>query len=307
MEKTGLIGVGVMGLTAAQRLLEGGTPVLVYDSSDRACHKARQIGAEVASSLEEVASSCQVILMFLPGPEQVSACVGGLLLSCGPGSVLVDMSTVDPKTSVRMAQLARKRGVGYLDAPVLGRPVSVGRWALPVGGAEEDLGRCMPVLSLLAARVIYVGESGCGNKIKLLNQMMFGAINAMTAEMMAVSERVGISPKFLFDTITSSQAGTVSNLFLELGRKISAEDYDDPTFSVDLLCKDLRLAVEMAQEKGAPPVLARTIQFINEVAQAQGLGAKDTSIMWKVFRKIWGEDPGPRQTQRGCQERGCDE
>lgn len=295
LEKTGLIGAGVMGLTAGRRLLEGGRPVLVYDSSSRACERARQAGAEVASSLAEVAGLCQVILMFLPGPEQVSACVAGkegLLVSCRAGSVLVDMSTVDPKTSVRMAQLAGERGVGYLDAPVLGRPASVGRWALPVGGAKEDLERCMPVLARLAATVIHVGGSGSGNKIKLLNQMMFGAINAMTAEMMAVSERVGIAPRFLFHTITSSQAGTVSNLFVELGKKISAEDYEEPTFSVDLLCKDVRLALEMARETGAPPILTRTIQFINEVAQAQGLGDKDTSIMWKVFGKIWGEDPG---------------
>lgn len=304
MEKIGLIGVGVMGFTAARRLIEEERPVIVYDSSSKACERARQIGAEVASSLGEIATSCEVILMFLPGPEHVSECVGGLLLSCRPGSVLVDMSTVDPKTSVRMAQIARQRGVGYLDAPVLGRPVSVGRWALPVGGTKEDLKRCMPVFAPLAATVIHVGESGSGNKVKLLNQMMFGAINAMTAEMMAVSERVGISPKFLFDTITSSQAGTVSNLFSELGRKISTEDYDDPTFSVDLLCKDVRLAVEMAQEIGAPPILARTIQFINEVAQAQGLGAKDTSIMWKVFGKIWGEGQKPGRTQGGVSGEG---
>jgi len=292
LEKTGVIGAGVMGLTAGRKLLEAGRPVLIYDSSALACERARRVGAEVASSLGEVARSCQVILMFLPGPEQVSHCVagrGGLLRSCRAGAVLVDMSTVDPRTTVRMAQLAKGRGVGYLDAPVLGRPVSVGRWALPVGGAEEDLGRCMPVLSLLAARVIYVGESGCGNKIKLLNQMMFGAINAMTAEMMAVSDRLGIAPKFLFDTITSSHAGTVSNLFLELGKRISDEDYEEPTFSVNLLCKDVRLALEMAQEAGAPPLLTRTIQFINEVAQAQGLGDKDTSVMWRVFGKIWGE------------------
>ncbi len=191
-------------------------------------------------------------------------------------------------TTGAMAALATERGVGYLDAPVLGRPSSVGKWALPVGGRKEHLDRCRPVLRLLAANIMHVGESGSGNKIKLLNQLMFGAINAITAEMMAVAERLGVSPKFLYDTIMASQAGTVSNLFIELGRKISSEDYENPTFSVDLLCKDVRLAIDMAREAGAPPLLARTVQFLNEVAQSQGLGGKDTSMMWKIYGPMWG-------------------
>jgi 3-hydroxyisobutyrate dehydrogenase-like beta-hydroxyacid dehydrogenase len=117
--------------------------------------------------------------------------------------------------------------------------------------------------------------------------MMFSAINAMTAEMMAVAEKVGVPPKLLYETITSSQAGTVSNLFIELGKNIANEEYDEPTFSVDLLCKDVRLAIEMAKAHDAPPLLAGLIQFINETAQAQGLGAKDTAVMWKACRSFW--------------------
>jgi 3-hydroxyisobutyrate dehydrogenase-like beta-hydroxyacid dehydrogenase len=220
----------------------------------------------------------------------VKSCVAGpegLLSTAKPGSVIVDMSTVDPGTSRELWQMAQPAGVGYLDAPVLGRPASVGKWALPVGGTQADLDKCAPVLSLIAARFFLIGGPGSGNKIKLLNQMMFGAINAMTAEMMAVAEKAGIAPKLLYETITASQAGTVSNLFKELGEKIALNQFDDPTFSVDLLCKDVRLAVEMAQAVNAPPLLARTIQFLNEMAQSQGLGSKDTAIMWQSFKKIW--------------------
>jgi 3-hydroxyisobutyrate dehydrogenase-like beta-hydroxyacid dehydrogenase len=186
-----------------------------------------------------------------------------------------------------MAELASQRGVGYLDAPVLGRPAAVGTWALPIGGTPKEIERCTPILGLFAAKLFHVGGPGSGNKVKLLNQLMFSAINAMTAEMMAVAEKVGISPKFLFETIMASQAGTVSNLFKELGTRIAKDDYQDPTFSVDLLCKDVRLAIEMAKEANAPPLLAATIQFANEVAQAQGFGQKDTAIMWKMFGKLW--------------------
>jgi 3-hydroxyisobutyrate dehydrogenase/2-hydroxy-3-oxopropionate reductase len=176
-----------------------------------------------------------------------------------------------------------------VDAPVLGRPATVGKWALPAGGRPEDIDRCRPVLKLFAAHVPHVGPPGAGHKIKLLNQMMFGAINAMTAEMMAVAERIGIPPKLLFDTITLSQAGTVSNLFKELGGRVAEERYDDPTFTVDLLIKDVALGVKMAKEGGAPPILGRSVELINEIARAQGLGSSDTSAMWKSYLHLWGK------------------
>jgi 3-hydroxyisobutyrate dehydrogenase/2-hydroxy-3-oxopropionate reductase len=231
--------------------------------------------------------------MFLPGPREVEACVSGpdgLLSKARPGAALVDLSTVDPGSTQRMAAAARAKQVGYLDAPVLGRPASIGSWALPVGGDAEVLERCRPVLALLAAKIFHIGPSGSGNRVKLLNQLMFGAINAMTAEMMAIAAKMGISPGVLHETLSASQAATVSNLFKELGRRISAEDYSDPTFTVDLLVKDVRLAARMARESGAPPILARTVELINEMAQAQGLGNRDTAIMWKGYQGLWGKD-----------------
>jgi 3-hydroxyisobutyrate dehydrogenase/2-hydroxy-3-oxopropionate reductase len=132
-----------------------------------------------------------------------------------------------------------------------------------------------------------VGPSGSGNKVKLLNQLMFGAINAITAEMMAIADQMGIPPGLLYEIIITSGAATVSNLFKELGHRISTEDYTDPTFTVDLLVKDVRLAAQMARESQTPPVLTRTVELINEIAQAQGLGNLDTSIMWKAYQGFW--------------------
>ena len=156
-----------------------------------------------------------------------------------------------------------------------------------MGGRLEDLERCRPILEVMAVKVMHIGEPGSGNKIKLLNQMMFGAINAMTAEMMAVAEKVGVPPKLLYEIMISSQPATMSNLFVELGKNIAANSYDQPVFSVDLLCKDVRLAIEMAKAHGAPPPLAGVIQFLNEAAQAQGFVPQDTSVMWKALGVFW--------------------
>ena len=293
MEAVGIVGAGIMGLTAGRKLIESGRRVIVFDTAPRAQEKSRQAGMEVAASPAEVARLCRITLMFLPGPVQITECVTGptgLLQTAPPGAIIVDLSTSDPATTRRLAELATDRGVGYVDAPVLGRPSSVGKWALPVGGRAEDIECCRPILAVVAAKILHIGESGSGNKIKLLNQMMFSAINAMTAEMMAVADKVGVPPTLLYETISSSHAGTVSNLFLELGRHIADEKYDEPTFSVDLLCKDVGLAIEMAKAHGAPPLLAALIQCMNEMARAQGLGAKDTAVMWKAYRSFW--NPG---------------
>jgi 3-hydroxyisobutyrate dehydrogenase-like beta-hydroxyacid dehydrogenase len=91
----------------------------------------------------------------------------------------------------------------------------------------------------------------------------------------------------LYETITSSQAGTVSNLFVELGKRIVEEDYDDPTFSVDLLVKDISLAVGMARKSDSISLLGQTITWMNELARIQGYGRKDTAVMWKCLLNIW--------------------
>jgi 3-hydroxyisobutyrate dehydrogenase len=290
MSIVGLMGFGTMGSKAAEKILQAGHSLWVYDANPAAGKKAQTLGAGVATSPGEAAEKADLVLMFLPGPREVDACVtgpNGLLGKARPGTALVDLSTVDPASTQRMAEAAGAKKVGYLDAPVLGRPASVGNWALPVGGDPEVLERCRPVLGLLAAKIFHIGPSGSGNRVKLLNQLMFGAINAMTAEMMAIAAKMGISPGILYETISASQAATVSNLFKEIGRRVSTEDYTEPTFTVDLLVKDVKLAVQMAKETNAPPILARTVELINELAQAQGLGKADTAIMWKSLQKLW--------------------
>ena len=290
MRKIGIIGTGVMGLTVVEKIIAAGQSLTVYDVSADAAGRAADIGAQVAQTPKEVAQKSDLILLFLPGPAEVVNCItaaDGLLSAMQPGSTIVDMSTSDPGVSAKMASRAEKRGVDFLGAPVLGRPITVGQWALPVGGKPEAIERCKPLFKIFAAHIFHAGPAGAGHKIKLLNQLMFGAINAMTAEMMAIAKKIGIEPRQLFEIITASQAGTVSNLFKELGSRIADENYENATFTVDLLVKDIKLAVQMATENHAPPLLARTIEFVNEISQVHGLGKKDTSVMWTSYRGIW--------------------
>jgi len=290
--RVGILGVGIMGSLLLERCVRAGHETFFFELSPAAREKAVKLGGKDCRTPKDVAAGAECVFLFLPGPAEIQSCLlgeDGVLHGAAPGLVVVDMATSSPFNTTAMAKAAAEKGVAYLDAPVLGRPIAVGNWCLPVGGDAGALTKVRPVLELVAGKIIPVGESGNGHAVKLLNQMMFGAINAMTAEMMAVATQVGIAPKLLYETIAASGAGTVSNLFKELGPRVVEDKYDNPAFSVTLLCKDIRLAVDMAAAAGAPPLLGRAIQQLNELALAQGLGAEDTSCMWRAVKKMWGK------------------
>jgi len=285
----GVVGVGTMGMPAVRLLLKSGDSVVVSDVNEDALRRAESMGATRVDTPAQVAAQADIVLLFLPGPTQVEAVVTGergLLEAGRVNQAIVDLSTVDPTTTRRMGARAAAVGVDYLDAPILGRPDAVGRWVLPVGGDPQVLERCRPVLSKFAREIIHVGALGAGHTLKLLNALMFSAINAMTAEMMAISAKAGLDPRVLFDTIAGSNAATVSGLFKESGHRIVERDFT-PTFTIDLLCKDNSLAIQMAKDAGAPPILANAIQTINELGRAKGYGAEDSSALVKVYEQLF--------------------
>lgn len=286
----GLIGLGTMGSRMAERLITEGHTVVGRDISPAAETRASALGVNLCATPAKVATGVEVVLLSLPTPEDVAEVVSGpdgLLSSAKEGLVVVDLSTVDPASTRRMAARVAEHHLDYLDAPVLGRPQGCGQWTLPVGGGEAALEKARRVLEPLAKRIVHVGPSGHGNVVKLLNNLMFGAINSITAEIMAICTKVGMPPSTLFETIAGSGAASVSNLFLELGPKMLDRDYS-PLFALDLLHKDNQLALQMAEEAGATVVLSRTTQLLNELGRARGLGAEDTSALIKLYEDLYG-------------------
>lgn len=282
----GIVGLGTMGSAMADAVRPHHR-LVVHDIDGTATSRQPADGAEVAASPLQVAERADVVLLSVPGPDEVRAVVAGAdgILDAGYlPAVVVDLSTVDPQTTRDMAVAAATRGVGYLDAPVLGRPHRCGEWTLPVGGPEEVLAAAAPVLGLLANRVIRVGDHGIGNVLKLLNNLMLGAINAITAETMAAAGRLGLDPHIYYSTLADSGAASVSNLFREIAPKIVAADWS-PAFTVDLLAKDNRLALEMIERAGFTPWVARAVVDLNTAGQAAGLGPLDTSALVRLMRE----------------------
>ena len=281
----GVIGVGTMGSRMVERLVKAGYQVYARDIDKRAEENAVRLGAKVLDSPAKVAENAEIVLLSLPLPSDVESVVlgrDGLLSNPGKLKVIVDLSTVDPFTTQKNAAEAKKCGVGYVDAPVLGRPQNCGNWTLPVGGDEKDILQCKEVLSCLAAKIVHVGPSGWGNVVKLLNNMMFGAINSITAEIFAICKKFGMDPKILYETIANSGAATVSNLFKEVGSKIVNGNFE-PVFTVELLHKDMMLGIEMAKRLGVPLFVSQNNQIPNELAKLLGYGKEDTASVIKVY------------------------
>ncbi|MGW0229968.1 NAD(P)-dependent oxidoreductase [Actinopolymorpha singaporensis] len=287
----GIVGTGTMGSAVAD-VLRPHHRLVVWDVDEASVRRQEAAGSVVATDVAELATEADVVLLSLPGPDVVRTVVAGecgvLAAASGP-RVIADLSTVDPGTARAMATAAAEAGVGYLDAPVLGRPHRCGAWTLPVGGAEADLALARPVLEKVASRVIRVGDVGAGSILKLLNNLMFGAINAITAETMAAAERLGLDPQTYYSTLADSGAASVSNLFREIAPKIAARDWS-PAFTVDLLAKDNRLGLAVLEDAGITAPVARAVVGLNEDGHSAGLGALDTSALVQLFEGVGREN-----------------
>lgn len=293
MQSIGIIGLGIMGLACARQLEQASFSVCGYDPFEPAAERAKAAGVTTYHHPQDVAAASDVVILFVPGPvdaEQVVLGEKGLRAGLRPGCLIANMSTVDPGVNIRLGTLLEKDGVLFMDTPVLGGPAGVGHWAFAVGGTDEALEKVMPVLVALGGdrkRVFHVGPLGHGNKLKLLNNMMLGAINACAAETMALAERMGLSQKTLTDVAVAAKGRILSDVYVEIGKRISEARYDEPTFSLNMLMKDNQLCLNMANEYNAPLVLGNAVNYINKMAVAQGLGTQDHACVWKSISRNW--------------------
>ncbi len=293
IKTVGVVGCGRMGRCMVEKLVQNGYKTVCYDPFQSAIDEAVKLGAYPLNSAAAVAQEAQMIMLSLPGPAQLEEAIfsaGGLAEKLTNKHVVIDTSTVDPKSTRSIStRLADLTGTAYLDSPILGRPSGVGKWMLPTGGNAKAMEWVRPVLLTFAGNVLHVGDSGAGNALKLLNQLMFSCINATTCEVMAICEHVGIDQKVFYETVANSPAATVSGLFKELGRCIVDDGFEQPSFTLDLLSKDARLALQMAKDYNAPALLAGSVQSYNEIGHAQGLGSLDSSALYKTFSQHYTE------------------
>ena len=289
--KIGYIGMGTMGLPMAANLLAAGQTLTVYN---RTAHRADSLVAQGALWAEtplELAANVDVTMLCLATPkvcEQLLLGSDGVIAEMKAGSLLIDLSSNGPDTAERCGQAAAMGQIGYIDAPVSGGPAGAkdGTLAIMAGGTEEDFVRAAPLLDIIGTSVHHMGKVGSGSVAKIANQLIVGTSLAVLAEAFVVAAKYGLNVAQLFEVLMASSSGSKA-MERNIGGKILKREFE-PDFSVDLLCKDLGLAMSLARRTGVRAATGAMADMLLREAQALGYGLEDIAASVKVLERLTG-------------------
>jgi 3-hydroxyisobutyrate dehydrogenase len=293
----GFVGVGTMGKLMAINLLKRHYQVTAFDLNPAPVEELREFGAERASSGAQAAAAGPVVITMLPSSPHVEEAVfgpAGVLEGMRPGSVLIDMSTIDPLVSRRVAEQVAERGFRMLDAPVSGGSIGArdATLTIMVGGPRDLFDECRPILEAMGKNVIHCGENGMGEVVKVVNNLIAGVSLAVVAEAYNIGIRAGADPKVLYDVISKSSgrcwAHDVNHPYPGLLESAPASHEYAPGFMVDLMRKDLGLAISAAQAVRAPALLAAVAEQLYGAASDMGFGRQDMSAVVKALQALSG-------------------
>jgi 2-hydroxy-3-oxopropionate reductase len=286
--KIGFIGLGVMGKPMAKNLIKAGYSLVVCDRVESPVNEIVSLGAEKANSPKETALHCDTILTMLPDSPQVKEITlgnNGLIENMKPGSVLIDMSSINPMVSREIAAELEKKGIRMLDAPVSGgEPKAIdGTLAFMVGGAKEVFDQFEGLLSKMGSSVVYCGEIGAGNVTKLSNQIIVAVNIAAVSEALMLAKKSGVSPDTVFHAI---QGGLAGSTVMNAKAPMMIKGNFTPGFRIDLHIKDLNNAIMTGHSVGAPLPLTAGIMEMFQTLHAYGYGSEDHSALVKFYEKI---------------------
>jgi 4-hydroxybutyrate dehydrogenase/sulfolactaldehyde 3-reductase len=284
----GFIGLGTMGAPMARNLLKAGFALRVFDIEPKAVQSLVSTGATAATSAADAARGADCVITMLPNGEHVEEAAfgkGGAAETLKQGSLFIDMSTIAPSVTDRIAGKMTARGIAMLDAPV-GRSSQhavEGKLLLMVGGAEADVERARPVLEKLGDTIVHCGPVGSGARMKLVNNMMSITLNVTTAEALMLAEASGLDPQLARKVMLGTPAG-LGHMATTYPAKVLRNDLT-PGFIVDLAHKDLGLALDLAaQLRLAVPTAMAARQAYDEARNA-GHGRDDWTAVYAVFRE----------------------
>ena len=293
MTRIGFIGVGTMGLPMAANLVKKGFAVTAFDMNPAAVKAATAVGAAAAASAAEAVAGADLVITMLPSSPHVESAFtgdGGVLMAARKGTLLVDMSTIDPAVTRRLAAAAAERGLRFVDAPVSGGVprATDGTLAIMVGGAPADFEAARPALAAMGANVIHVGEVGSGEVAKLCNNLIAGVAAVAVSEAFRIAEGFGVDPKVITEVISKSSGNTWVMEHMHpvpglVARSASTNEYR-PGSMTDLMCKDVGLAVDAARGLRIPLFVAPAAQQVYRLASSHGLGRKDFTSVYTFLK-----------------------
>lgn len=290
----GFIGTGNMGAPMAANILASGHQLTVYDENLGATVELEKTGAKRAENPTSLTIGVDVIILSLPGPSEVASVFAEILPSMVSGQILIDMSTNSPELVKGIAEEAKRVGVGFLDAPVSGgvRGAQKGILTIMVGGDKSLFDKAEVLLSSMGENIFHAGDVGSGNVAKLVNNSLAFSIMMANAEAIVLGSKAGVNPTVLWDIVRVSSG---SSLTWQGGIKNILQDRLPTAFTVDLACKDIDLATELAAELNMDLEMVSVSQKMLKRFQASGLGQEDILATIKpledanqvVVRGVW--------------------
>jgi 3-hydroxyisobutyrate dehydrogenase-like beta-hydroxyacid dehydrogenase len=285
--KIGFMGLGIMGQPMAQNIAKAGYELIVYNRSSAKTAPLSDAGAAVASNPKEVAETADVIIMMLAGPEVILEVMDGpqgLQAGMRRGQTLINMSTVLPAFSRQLYDNLQKDSITVIDAPVHGsrKPAEEGALVIMAGGPEDKVNELEPVLMTMGKMVVYCGDAGQGSSMKMAVNLVLGAMVAGLCEAVNLGQSCGLDTETMLTTMLSGPM--VCPLF-EFKKPMLIDDNYPAQFALKHMAKDIRFALQTADESGAPTPVGHTIFQLYRQSIGLDHGDMDFAAVKKVFEK----------------------
>lgn len=280
MQKIGFIGLGRMGKPMAKNLCKKGFSLIVADLNQAAVSELQELGARPGTSIAQIASDCDIIITMLPSSQEVELLAlgeDGIFKHAASGSILLDMSTIDPLATDRLQRAALERKLSVVDAPVgrLAEHADRGESLFMVGASDADFLRVKPLLEAMGSTIHHCGKVGSGGRTKLVNNYVAVTLCQVNAEALALSQRFGLD---LCNTLQVLYGTSASNgqLRMNFPNKVLAGD-TTPGFTIDLAHKDMALILNAAHAAKVPMPVAAAVYESFSLARAGEYGGSDFS------------------------------
>lgn len=285
-QRIALVGAGAMGGAIGARLLATGTPLTVFDLDPAKVAALVSAGATAAPSAAEAGRACAAVILSLNAPHIVRAAVfgpGGVAEGAGPGTLIIDMSSIDPEATKALAADAAARGLRWVDSPLSGGipKAATGELTLMQGGSPDDVAEAQAILSQVAANQTRMGGPGAGQTTKLINQVLCGLNFMAVAEATALAEAAGVDAMMIPRALKGGRAD--SALLQEYMPRFAARDYRR-TGRIDNMVKDLNGAQDLARLTHTAMPLTALCAEVHRMLTAAGLGGEDQAALMEFFK-----------------------
>ena len=282
MNTIGFIGLGRMGRPMACNLCKNGFKLLVHDVNSEPVKVLTEHGARAARSVAEVTRESEIVVTMLPSSAEVEAVAlgpDGVLANGSRGQILLDMSTIDPAVTERVAKAIETRGMSMVDAPVgrLASHADRGESLFMVGASDADFRRILPLLEAMGTTILHCGPVSTGGKTKLVNNYICVVLCQMNAEALALAQKFGLDLRRTLEVLHGTTA-TNGQLKVNWAAKVLAGDIS-PGFTIDLAHKDMSLILSAANGARVPLALGAVTREMFSLARAGGYGQCDFSAI----------------------------